>query len=335
MKPKVYFPFSLQSRQSYWDPSVLQELESQAQLLPAADASKPWVQVPADAQAIVIGWGVSGKMPRSVWADSTKLRSIHILGGSTQNIEQPIAALDKGITITNAAHEIAEGVAEETLALILAAQFDLVNQACHYRSTGQRMYTHESPPPRPNRSLTGKTIGLIGFGHVATQFADLLAPFHVRLLICDPYAKDQSIQKYGAARASLEELLTASDVVSVHAGWTRETEGMITRERLDLLKEDALLVCTARLPLFDQKALAERVRSGLRFVSDFVPFEESIWSDTQLAKLSNLISVSSYTSITDRTLLNMNRRIAEDMRRVFSGQTPVNNVTADWIRHTT
>jgi phosphoglycerate dehydrogenase-like enzyme len=170
---------------------------------------------------------------------------------------------------------------------------------------------------------------------VAKQFAHLLTPFEVNLLVHDPYAAAEELVQFGARRVELETLMEESDVISLHAGWNAETEGMLNAELLDKIKPDALLVCTARLPIFDQQALARKIRDGLHFVSDLVPFDQEIWEDPELTKCENFIGVGSHTSITDISLTKMSRRIVDDLEAILSSQEPKNKITEEWILHTT
>lgn len=331
MKPVVYFPFSADGKRLYWDPSHIEKLRTFADVTEHEDAATAWDTVPENVQAIVIGWGAP-KLPRRVWESHSGLRIISIFGGSANAAEDPIDALDKGVTIANASREIGEGVAEMALGLIFAAQYKLVDSACAYRNAAE-------VPDRAHGlsySLTGATVGIIGLGFVGREFAKLLAPFNVKLLVCDPYVGDDALARLNATRTPLRDLMRDSDVISSHAGWTQETEGMITAELLDLMRPHALLVSTARMPVFDQHALAQRVLSGkVRFASDLIAADNELWSDENLRSCANLIRVPGHTSITDRTTFNMGARVVEDLERFFSGRPPVNRVTADWIRHTT
>jgi len=187
-----------------------------------------------------------------------------------------------------------------------------------------------------NRSIAGSVVGVIGFGHTGQEMAKRLRAFGPDLRIYDPYVGDEVIDQHGGQRISLDDLMRQSDIITVHAGWTLQSEGMINASLLELIRPGTLVVSTARMPLFDEKALAAKVREGkFFFASDFVPFDENIWSKEDIHSKQNLIGVPGHTSITERTIEQMGLLVARDLEAIFAGQKPKHRITADWIRHTT
>lgn len=332
MKPLVYFPFPAESQASFWNAQTLDRLRQSYDLVEPIDHSAPWENIPESVSAVITGWGAPALMPAHAWGGLKNLKGMAVLGSSTVVIEDCGDAARRGIAIISAANAIAEGVAEETVGLILASQYELVSEAAKYRQAGELVVNHT----HRSLSLAGAKVGLVGFGFVGQQVAQRLSSFGVELMIADPYTKQSVIDRHDAQRVELEHLLKTADIISVHAGWTPETEGMLSRDRLDLIRDGALLVSTARMPLFDQTALAEKVRKGkLRFASDFVPFDASIWSGQEISSCPNLIAVPGHTSITTRTLDQMGLIIADDLERLFTGGQPLNQVSAEWMQHTT
>jgi phosphoglycerate dehydrogenase-like enzyme len=331
MKPELFFPISADAQKLYWPDEVVDRLGRIAALVMPDPDAEPWDRCGPDTRAIVVGWGAP-QLPESVWSRLSGLIAVGIFGGSASYIESPTDLLRTGVTLSNASPEMGEGVAETTLALMLASQYDLVNSASAFRETGRLDYDVD----RVNRSLAGSTVGLIGFGYIGRMVAALLRPLGTSILVHDPYA-DVAKQGFPDCRQTdLNSLLKKSDVVSLHAGWTKETEGMLGPDRLDLLKPGALVVSTARMPIFVQEALAERVLAGrLRFASDFIPFDRTIWSRPEMMACPGLIAVHGHTSVTGRTVRRMAERVATDLERIFSGEEPENRVTEEWISRTT
>lgn len=328
----VYFPVSADAQAHYWGSEQIDRLRQIARVISPLVGENPWQDVPEDVNVIITGWGVSERLPKSVWSRLHKLKVIAIFGGSTQCIEDAVEALNKGIVIINTAREIAEGVAEETLGLILASLYEIVPNAVAYKKTGNLVW----PEGRISQSLTRSTIGIVGFGLVGQQFAELLRPFRPDLLVYDPYVPQEVLDRHNAKRMELKELLERSEIISVHAGLTSESERMIGKEQLDLIRTGALLVSTSRMRLFDQQALANHIRQGrIRFASDFVPFDPSVWSSLDMRSCSNLVAVPGHTSITTRTLRNMSSRLIEDLSKMFSDEPLTTKVTTEWIRRTT
>ncbi|MCC6424372.1 MAG: hypothetical protein IT447_12920 [Phycisphaerales bacterium] len=332
MSVRIYVPHSPAARTTFILPSVQQSLKRIGEVIYAKEGETPWETMPTDVDAIVVGWGGPAKLPKSVWSKLPKLKAIGVLGGSPAGIEDSIEAVERGISIISASHAIAEAVAEETIGLILAVRYELVDNACAFRATGKLVVDGN----HRNRSIAGSTVGVIGFGHTGRQMVKRLRAFEPKILIHDPFVSDEVIQQSGGHRVSLEDLMRQSDIISVHAGWTLQSEGMINAALLNLIRPGTLVVSTARMPLFDEKVLATMVRDGkITFASDFVPFDETIWSSADLHMRQNLVGVPGHTSITERTIEQMGLLVAHDLEAIFTGQTPKHRITVEWIRHTT
>jgi len=109
--------------------------------------------------------------------------------------------------------------------------------------------------------LGGKTIGLIGFGSIGRVLAHRLVGFDVRLLVHDPYVPAATVRQAGGEPVSLPELLSQSDIVSLHARLTPETAGLIGASELALMKPTAYLINTARAGLVDEPALLNALQA--------------------------------------------------------------------------
>ena len=111
--------------------------------------------------------------------------------------------------------------------------------------------------------LSGATFGVVGLGRIGSRYAELVSGFGGRTLYVAPVPKPEAENELGASRVSLEELLAESDVVSLHAPATPETEHMISTVELDAMKSHAVLVNTARGSLVDSEALAKALADSV------------------------------------------------------------------------
>ena len=330
MKPRVFFPVSHEAREQYWPSAVVESLHEISEVIDPDSWNDPWDSC-NEVDAMVVGWGTP-RLPVEVWRRLDSLRMISIFGGSASYIEEPIEVLQRRIILANASPEMGEAVAEETLALILAGLYDLVASSAEYRANGELSYAGG----QTNRSLTGATVGMIGYGYIGKKVSELLRPFNVQLLIFDPYVRAELIEKAGGQAVSLEELLRQSNVITLHAGWTKETEGMLGAQQLDLLEHGTLVVSTARMPIFNQHALAQRVLSGrLRFASNFIPYDQTVWATPEMRASPHLIAVHGHTSVTDRSVYRMAQRVVRNIEQVFADEEPDNRITEEWILRTT
>lgn len=173
-------------------------------------------------------------------------------------------ATELGILVTHAPTESNwGGVAEGTMAMMLTM---LKKNREKDRSMRQGewqdpslMGTHLG---RRQDGWPGITVGIIGLGRIGSRFADLLAPWRVRLLGYDPYVDQAKYIHHNVERVDLETLLRESDVVSVHVVLTAETRKMMGEAQFSLMRPSAILINTARGKCVDEDALFDAVAKG-------------------------------------------------------------------------
>ena len=107
------------------------------------------------------------------------------------------------------------------------------------------------------------TVGLIGYGHVGTRVVKLLQPFGSKILVCDPYVPlSEEDRSSGVEQVDLDELLSRSDVVSLHARVTEETTGFLDAAAFQKMRPGSYFINTARGPMVDHDALYGALSSG-------------------------------------------------------------------------
>ncbi|HZP25555.1 MAG TPA: NAD(P)-dependent oxidoreductase [Dehalococcoidia bacterium] len=206
----------------------------------------------ADADAIMVG--TREHFPKEVLAAGKKLSTVAKLGIGVERIDIP-GATELGILVSNTpVEENYLGVAEATLARILAMAKDLKVGDRNARAGKWRSVT--------NVYLKGKAIGIVGFGRIGRRVADLFQPWDVQLLAYDPYIPEAAIREQGVEPVSLEELLQRSDFVTLHVVATPENRKLIGAPELALMKPTSYLVNTARGVVLDEIALAQALQEG-------------------------------------------------------------------------
>ncbi|MDP2644886.1 MAG: NAD(P)-dependent oxidoreductase [Desulfobacterales bacterium] len=232
---------------------------------------------------------ITGKVMES--APNLRIIAKSTVGVDDVDIE---AATDRGILVTHAPTEATYiGVAEGTMGIMLTLlkktreKDDAVkrgqwrDRALQCVSLGKRRDGH-----------SGITVGIVGLGRIGCRFAQLLAPWRVRILACDPYVEASRFILNDVEQVDLDTLLKESDVVSLHVVLTRETRHMIGAGQLALMKQDAVLVNTSRGAVVDEKALVEALRMG-RISAGLDVFEdEPLAPDSPLLKMGHRVLLS-------------------------------------------
>lgn len=156
-------------------------------------------------------------------------------------------------------------------------------------------------------TLSGRTFGLLGFGAVARELAGLLAPFSARLLAHDPVPDAAAAKRLGVSLVGLDELLGASDVVSVHIPLLPQTRGLLDAARLGLMKPSAVLLNTARGGLVDEAALLAALDGGRLAGAGLDCFAEEPPSDRRLLGHPKVLATPHVGGSTEEAILAMGR----------------------------
>ncbi len=156
-------------------------------------------------------------------------------------------AVELGIAVCNTPDSIAESVAEHAVALL----FSLIRRVPQF-DREVRSGKWESDGTKTNWHITGRTLGLVGYGRIARKVEEMVSGFHMNVIHYDPYAPGS---------VALDELLKASDYVSVHCPLTDATKHIISDREFAMMKPDALLVNTSRGPVIDEAALVRALQN--------------------------------------------------------------------------
>jgi D-3-phosphoglycerate dehydrogenase len=234
--------------------------------------------------------------------------------GDPTNVDIP-AATKAGIPVLHAPGRNADGVAELTVALLLAASRHLLPADDDVRAGD--VFKDGTIPYQRFRAweLQGRTAGLVGLGAVGRAFRWRLEGLGMRVLAYDPYADD--------ANASLDEVLETADVVSLHAAVTPETAGMIGAPEFARMKDGVIFVNAAREALHDRAALTAALQSGKVGAAGLDHFSgEMLATDDPLVALPNVVLTPHIGGATYNTEENHSRMIADDLGRLIAGDRP-------------
>ncbi|MBE6948157.1 MAG: hydroxyacid dehydrogenase [Ruminococcaceae bacterium] len=186
-----------------------------------------------------------------------------------------------------------------------------------------------------NRGLIGKTVGIVGFGTIAKFFVELIRWFDCDVLIYSSHLSNEDAAKYGARTASLQEIFSTCDVISIHASNNPKTRGLVTRELLESMKQDALIVNTARGPIVDEEALFELLMKGRICGALDVFCEEPLAVDNPIRQCKNVLLLPHMGGPTIDMRENVTLEICKEIKRLKNGEPLVHPFTAEAVKRMT
>ncbi|GAB4451632.1 MAG: hydroxyacid dehydrogenase [Armatimonadaceae bacterium] len=242
-------------------------------------------------EVLLTGWGHL-PVPVAIAAEPGSLRYICHLTGEMRSYIPP-EIIRAGIPVTNWGDALALQVAEGAVTLLLAC---LKNLRAHIeeKRNGQWRLSCDSL----TGTMRGLRVGIYGYGVIAQRFVELCRPFGARLSAFDPYVSEfpPDVEQC----TSLNDLFAGSDAVVLHAGLTPETRHSIGTEQLALLRDNGILINTARGGLVDQDALfAELERGRLRAGLDVLDFGDWLPPDHPARQWTNVVFTSHQVSNRD------------------------------------
>jgi len=222
---------------------------------------------------------------KEVIAQLPRLKYIGVLA-TGYNVVDIKAAHERGIIVTNVPAYSTESVAQMVFAHLLT----VTNRTEHYAILNRQGRWSTNPDfsywDTELTELAGKTFGIVGLGNIGSRVAQIALAFGMKVKALT--SKTAIALPAGIEKASLEELLTASDVLSLHCPLTDNTRQMINSETLRQMKPTAILINTGRGPLVDDQAIAEALEEGrlAAFCADVLT-EEPPKADNPLLKQPN------------------------------------------------
>lgn len=218
-------------------------------------ASEPITSANVEPKTDVLSLFVSSRLTRELLNGFPNVRLIAARSTGIDHIDSD-AAKERGIPIVTVPTYGEHTVAEYTFGLLLALtrRLPAALEAAH---AGSRNHAELQ-----GMDLFGRTFGVIGAGKIGKNVARLAKGFGMNVVAYDPFPDPKAASEIAFEYKTLEEVLTQSDVVSLHVPYTPENHHLINAERLRLLKPTAILINTARGELVDTKALVECVTGG-------------------------------------------------------------------------
>jgi phosphoglycerate dehydrogenase-like enzyme len=254
-RPRLVLAMSAATRDQLMTPELAARLRAVADADPATavgDFTDP--AAVEGAEILLTGWGAP-RIDRAALELMPRLRAVVHAAGT---VKPYIAAevFERGVLVVSAAEANAVPVAEFTFAAIVLAAKRVPSVAGEYRK-------HRDFGARALAGGTcGITVGVVGASRVGRRVLGLLRNLDVSVLVSDPYLRDTEAVALGAVRMGFDDLVRRSDIVTLHAPALPSTRHMIGKEQLAAMKDNAVLINTARGSLIDTEALIAELRTG-------------------------------------------------------------------------
>jgi len=281
----------------------------------------------AETEVLITSWGCPELTPERLDA-APKLRAVlHCAGSVRSLVSEEIWQRD--ILVTSAADENATPVAEYTLAAIIFAGKKAHLLAAQARSA--RADWH-SVIDREDLSNYGRTIGLVGFSRIGRRVVERLRMLDTaEVLVTDPYADPAAVAEAGGRLVELDELLSASEILSLHLPELPQTRHAIGARELALLPEGATVINTARGSVVDTAALERECATGrLNAILD-VTDPEPLSAGSLLYQLPNVMITPHIAGSLGSETRRMSRQALDELERFLHGQAPANAVTSETL----
>ncbi len=242
------------------------------------------------------------------------VRHVASYGVGVNHIELD-ACRARRVLVTNTPGVVTDATADHALALLLAVARRVVEGDRVVRAGGWR---DVDPAFMLGTEVTGKTLGLVGFGRIGQAVARRARGFALRILYAGPRAVDVP----DAQHVPLDVLLAESDFVSLHVPLTPTTENLLSRERIARLRPGAIVVNTARGAVVDDAALAEALASGRLGGAGLDVFRDEPRVPAAYLGLENVVLTPHLGSGTRETRAAMARMVLDEVLRVARGEPP-------------
>ncbi len=279
-------------------------------------------------ELIAIIGGYEGLIIRSetkatapVIAAAKKLKVIGRAGVGVDNVDVP-AASKKGIIVMNTPDGNTISTAEHTLAMMMSLSRNIpaADASMKQKKWDRKKFT--------GVELYGKTLGIIGLGRVGREVALRAKSFHMEIMAFDPYLTEEMALKLGFKKATVEEIVTAADYITVHTPLTKETRGIIGEKEIAKMKEGVRLVNCARGGIIDEKALVTGLKSGKIAGAAIDVYEKEPPDDFIYSDLPNVVLTPHLGASTEEAQVSVAIAIANQVLEALRGGMVRNAVNA-------
>lgn len=271
-------------------------------------------------EGYISGWGE--RIDKDIIARANKLKIIAEFGVGVDNIDLGACTREK-IIVTNTPHANIDAVKEFTIALILS----LARRICKVNENTKRG-TWELTL---GTQVKNKTLGVVGTGNIGSAVAKTAICLGMNVLAYDIHKNEILLRENKVEYVSLQELFRQADFVSIHLPSTSQTNKLIDRKYLNLMKKSAYLINTARGAVVNEKDLYELLKNKRIAGVAIDVYSQEPPSDSPLLTLSDVITTSHIAGVTFEAIRESARVNFEDVMKVLQGKKPLHVLNTEVI----
>ena len=297
--------------------SVLARSGIEAQLVcKQCQSEEDVIELARDADAIL---DIHTPITRRIMENLHRCKVMVRYGIGVDSFDIP-AATEHSIVLANVPDFCMEEVSNHALLLLLACAKKLTRLNAALKAGDWKA---RQTILSPMGTIHGQTLGLVAFGKIPRALVGKARALGLYCLAYDPYVNGETIRRYGAEPARLEELLAQADYVSVHTPLTEGTRRMFGEREFRLMKPTAFFINTSRGKVVDETALIRALREGwIAGAGLDVLEEEPPARDNPLLSMDNVILTPHSASYSDAAFAELRRRVVEEAVRVLKGHWP-------------
>ncbi len=258
-----------------------------------------------------------------------KVISLGSVGVDSVDVKAATAA---GIPVTNVPDTFIEEVADHAMTLLLSTFRRVIEQD---RMVREHRWKEGRPALLKIPRLMGQTLGFVSFGRVARAVARRAAPFGLRMIAYDPFLDETQIAEHGVMPATLNEVMSQSDFVSMHAPARPECTHLLKEQHFRQMKKSAIFINTGRGPTVDENALIKALSEGWFAYAGLDVLEvEPPSHNNPILSMDNVILSAHTASASARFDEARKRRVGSELALVLSGKWPMSCVNPSVLQNT-
>ncbi len=282
------------------------------------------IKLVKDADIAITSWGVP-TFDKDVLDSCPNLKLIAHAAGSVKSIVSD-EMYDRNVKIVSGARALSEGVSDTALGLTICACKNIF--ALRDGTANGKWIDDYSTVTEMNDI----TIGVIGCGFAGRRYIQLLNLFNIDVLVYDPVLSEQQAQEIGAVKVELDDIFAKSDVISIHAPELESTYHIINEQTISQMKDDVILINTARGSLIDEAALIKALKNGkFKYVCLDVTDPEPPVADSELRAIKNCIITPHIAGCANNGKLKLGTHSLAEIKRFLANEPLVSEITKEML----